>query len=1024
MYDHRIIEPKWLEKWEEEQLFQHSENGLSSSSSLNSSNQDSQPISRLNNPTADLEKIYLLFAFAYPSGSGLHVGHVESKTALDILARYYRMNNKAVFFPVGWDAFGLPAENYAIKTGVPPAVTTKNAIDTFRRQIKRIGISYDWANEIATNHPGYYKWTQWLFIQLWKKGLAYQGTGMVNWCDSCQTVLANEQVVNGECERCATSVIQKEMKQWFFKITQYQDELISGLDEVDWPTPTKQQQLHWIGKSEGVEIDFAVKDLSTKLTCFTTRIDTVYGVTFIAISPEKFKELQLLKEIPAQDLQAVENYLLAAEKKTEEQRKIGEKDKTGVNTGLHAINPVNGAEVPIFVADYVLGGYGTGAVMGVPCHDERDWAFAVKHHIPIKRVIAKPGVPARSYLMGCSRISDEDLEKIGVKIVEKTADGDRKIEIPETKESWKAYEELLIEKMESGYWNEQIGVESGFIWKSKEGCSEVSGLQEGTENWVIERTNELLDSIHSELRITGNLWEFLAKNAWYREYIRFTGLGILINSGEFSQLTSEEAMEKIPATFPEVMRKVTTYKLRDWLISRQRYWGAPIPIIYDPEGNPHAVEDEALPWLLPTDVDFKPTGESPLVSSLEFQQRTQEYAVKHFSDLIKEKGWSADGWGWRPEYDTMDTFVDSSWYYLRYVSARNESVFADVKQLERWLPVDFYMIGPEHIVLHLLYSRFFTKFLRDEGYLKFSEPFLKMRHQGMILGPDGRKMSKSKGNVINPDEVIELYGADTLRIYEMFMGPIEADKPWNTTAVAGVYRFLQRIHTLFLDQLQDLKNNNSDILSDKNNSSAQLYEKAKVNTSTNLSLEDQKSAKSPSNHKVLRKLHQTIQKVTHDIPALKYNTAIAGLMEFINTWEAERRQTKSDLDKAQLLPMQDLASVAQLLAPFAPFLAEELWAEYQKTINSQLDNRSNLLSVHLVGWPKYDKELAKPELVSIPVQINGKLRAVIKLPSEALNNHQGVIDQALALPDIQKHLEGKQVKKTLYIAGRIVNLVV
>lgn len=804
------------------------------------------------------EKLFLLFAFAYPSGSGLHVGHVESKTALDILARFYRMSGKQVFFPVGWDAFGLPAENYAVKTGVPPVDTTRAAIETFRRQIKRLGISYDWATELATCHPQYYRWTQWLFLLLYKRHLAYRDFGSVNWCPSCQTVLANEQVVEGHCERCGATVIQKEMEQWFFRITKYQDELISGLDQVDWPASTKQQQLNWIGKSQGVEISFQVSQSHstinpTLLTCFTTRIDTVFGVSFLAISPEKLLELDLISHLSPSHRARVKRYLKLAATKTEEERKIGEKDKTGVDTGLIALNPVNNEEIPIFVADYVLASYGTGVLMGVPAHDERDELFARKHKLPIKPVI-------------------------------------------------------------------------------------VSDLTQPTHYAEAE-------------------------------------LGYLVNSGPFSSLSSLEAQRQIPKSFPEVMKETTNYKLRDWLISRQRYWGAPIPIIYDPDGNPHAIKVEALPWLLPTDVDYRPKGHAPLESSQELRARTEAYARTHHADLIAKKGWDVTGKGWRPEFDTMDTFVDSSWYYLRYGDARNETEFASRRQLERWQPVDFYMIGPEHIVLHLLYSRFFTKFLRDEGYLSFDEPFLKMRHQGMILGPDSRKMSKSKGNVISPDEIIDKFGADTLRVYEMFMGPIEADKPWDVRAVIGVYKFLGRVHKLVIN-----------------------------------------SSSAPTNEGVLlRKLHQTIDKVGRDIPKLKFNTAIAMLMELVNTWESLPVE-KRGLDFTQRL------AVISLLAPFAPFLAEELY--HLVVLNSDEEQVSLPASIHLCTWSKADSAWLKDEYYDLPVQINGRMRAQVKVAVADLADEKRVLAQVLAEPSLQRWLNQKQLKRQIYVPNRIVNLVV
>ncbi|MBU2542943.1 class I tRNA ligase family protein [Patescibacteria group bacterium] len=1068
VYDHTKIEEKWQQYWEENKFF------------LKTQNQEIKNIK---------DKMYLLFAFAYPSGQGLHVGHVESKTALDILARYYRMNGKNVFFPVGFDAFGLPAENYAIQTGVPPVKTTKNAINTFRRQIKRLGISYDFANELATCHPGYYKWTQWLFLQLYKAGLAYQDTGMVNWCPSCQTVLANEQVVDGVCERCDTQVMQKEMEQWFFKITDYKDELIAGLDQVDWPAPTKAQQLNWIGKKDGAEVDFIVvtqsemdelkdqdalpttsvaldhtldqlekiikkwyqkqlvgsavevpvldskvffsreiwqhfgvkfrsgserlfrllavpkiysvltspcavvtarekkikngvikfwsfeefvdgavvkvvvrelehekhvysviwrgenedsfeskraqwqqchenhknkhkkKKLScacdphpqgintlqlpflnsnytekllelsrllqemplkpwldeellqrvknratARISCFTTRLDTVFGATFVAVSPEKFKQLYLLKRVSEKRRGQVKQYLEQALRKTEEERQIGEKDKTGVDTGLKAVNPASGQAVPVYVADYVLSGYGTGAVMGVPAHDERDFAFAKKHNLEIKQVIA---------------------------------------------------------------------------WEGRE--------------------------------YDDHVWQ-----TYYSDY------GQMVNSGRFNGLDFIESLEQLLEEFAYALRPATIYKLRDWLISRQRYWGAPIPIVYDPEGKPHPVKEEHLPWELPTDVDFKPTGESPLKSSLELKARTEKLYGK----------------GWTPESDTMDTFVDSSWYFLRYVASRDETAFSDPAALQKWLPVDFYMIGPEHIVLHLLYSRFFIKFLRDQGYLDFDEPFLKMRHQGMILGPDGKKMSKSKGNVITPDEVVEKFGADTLRMYEMFMGPIEADKPWDVSAVVGIYRFLSRVYQLV--QTWSTASNDLEI----------------------------------STHEALqRKLHQTIKKVSADIPALKFNTAIAMMMELINVWEAAVKEettkkavvkeTAEEVGSPAVISSTDVLAFIKILAPFAPFMAEELYQEIAENQVAKKQIAENpAQSIHLDVWPEWDEALALEQQVAIPVQINGKVRGEVLVAHDQLEEKEVVLAAAKKVESVQNYLKGKKVVKEIYVPGRIVSLVI
>ncbi len=819
------FEDKWVAQWEKDKLFQASY--------------------AQENVTAENKK-YLLFAFAYPSGSGLHVGHVESMTALDILARYYRSIGKKVFFPVGWDAFGLPAENYAIKTGVPPEKTTRDAINTFRKQIKRLGITYDWSTELATCHPGYYKWTQWLFLQFYNKGKAYKKSAPVNWCSSCQTVLANEQVVNGACERCGTTVIQKEMEQWFFKITDYKDELISGLDDVDWPHATKQQQLNWIGKKSGINITYAVENTEEQVTCFTTRPDTNFGATFIVLAPEHDlvkKIIAGIVKVDAKNAEEVKKYAEYAKTKTEEERKSEGKKKTGVFTGLYAINNLNGKKLPIWTSDFVLAGFGTGAVVGVPGHDLRDFQFAQTFDLPVIRVVSEKG--------NTSDITTEDQ------------------------------------------------------------------VQEDE--------------------------------------------GVMVNSDFLNGLDIQAAKEKIMDYLEEKGwgKRVVTYNLRDWLISRQRYWGPPIPVVYDPEGNAHPVKEEHLPWILPTDVDFKPTGESPLKVSQEFKERVEKLYGK----------------GWRPEYDTMDTFVDSSWYFLRYTDPRNEDEFARKDHLAKWLPADFYMIGPEHIVLHLLYSRFFTKFLRDEGYLSVDEPFSYMRHQGMILGPDNRKMSKSKGNVINPDIVVNEYGADTLRMYEMFMGPIEADKPWSEGSVGGVYRFLMRIWK----KTQELRITNDELR---------------------------------ENHELVISLNKTIDKVTRDIESLKFNTAIAAMMTFINEWEAADNREEIGDKGEKSLSIENAKKLLKILSPFAPFMTEELW----HTICGEK------MSIHLSEWPKVDTSALKDSTVTIPVQVNGRMRGTITVPLDT--SEENVLEEAKKDDKIRPHLEVGPVRKVIFIKNRILNVIV
>ena len=790
-YQPQKFEEKWVKRWKDEKIFQDTYKQL-----------DVTPES----------KMYLLYAFAYPSGSGLHVGHVEPLTALDILARYYRSIGKKVFFPVGWDAFGLPAENYAIKTGIPPVKTTKDAIDTFSHQIKRIGVSYDWGTEVATCHPGYYRWTQWLFLQLYKKGLAYKKLAPVNWCPSCQTVLANEQVVEGKCERCGTDVIQKKMEQWFFKITDYKDQLIEGLKKLDWPKATKQQQLNWIGKSQGelIKFPFVDTEIEGDLEVFTTRPDTIEGVTFMVISPGN----ALVPIIAAQskNKKKIQEYVDKCANDTDEERQIN-KDKTGVFTDTYVKNPVTGEKIPVWISNYVLSGYGTGAIMAVPFTDDRDRAFAEKYDLEIKE------------------------------------------------------------------------------------------------------------------------------------------------HGEYKKLVGKKEIQ---------------YKLRDWLISRQRYWGAPIPIVYDPQGKAHPVKKEHLPWLLPTDVDFKPTGESPLRLSKEFIDRVEKLYGK----------------GWTPQYDTMDTFVDSSWYYLRYTDPRNEEEFANIDHLKKWMPVDFYMIGPEHIVLHLLYSRFFTKFLRDEGYLSVDEPFSKMRHQGMILGPDHRKMSKSKGNVINPDDVMSEYGADTLRMYEMFLGPIDQDKPWNVDSVQGLYRFLKRVwrmYGLIPPQSQTL------LLTKEE------YPKGEVvDNNDNLTIA----------------LHHTIKKVGQDIENLKFNTAISAMMELLNEWESAKLLNGSIANNLTVQQFNKSNKFLKILSPFAPFMTEEIWRNILK----------NKTSIHLEPWPEFDEDLLKQSKITLPVQINGKVRGTIKI--EIQMKEEDIIKMIIEDENFSKYIHEGKYKKVIYVKGKIVNIIV
>ncbi len=801
-------------------------------------------------------KYFILDMFPYPSGDGLHTGHVEAYTATDIYARFMRFQGYDVLHPMGWDAFGLPAENFAIKTGIHPDKKTRESIKNFTRQIKSIGLSYDWERELNTSSPEYYRWTQWMFLFLYKNGLAYKKKAKVNWCPSCQTVLANEQVIDGKCDRSGDIVVQKDLEQWFFKITDFIEPtkakdgkkvsgLLSGLDKIDWPESTKAAQRHWIGRSEGAEVVFYVADTEEEIRVFTTRLDTIFGCTYVVVAPEHPLVSKLANQI--RNTAEVEAYLVATKKKTDLERTELNKDKSGVLLqGVEAVHPFTGERLPVYAADYVLATYGTGAVMGVPAHDERDGEFAKKYQLEIRQSVENPNT----------------------------------------------------------------GIE----------------------------TEEI-----------------------------FTEDGMLVSSKEFTGLTSAEAREKMAAWLKKegLGKKVVNYRLRDWLISRQRYWGAPIPIIYCDDCGAQPVPEKDLPVKLPTDVDFRPDGESPLVRSKSFHR------VK-----CPKCGKKA-----RRESDTMDTFVCSSWYYLRYADPKNAKQFASKAKLEKYLPVDFYMGGAEHTVLHLLYARFFTKALRQHGYLAFDEPFQKLRHQGMILAPDGNKMSKSKGNVVNPDQMIAEFGADSLRLYEMFMGPIDEMKAWNTASVIGLRRFLEKVWSYFNEYIEEKK----------------LRPTATFGGDMHLS-----------------SLHKTIEKVTKDIAELKFNTAISQLMILLNGLrdsDSNREGQEAGYSERFFDKKEDMESILILIAPFAPHIAEELW-----------EKLGNKKSVFLAPWPKYDPRKIKDETKTIAVQVNGKVRSTIEI---AANASEGEV-RVLAESDekVRMALAGKTVWKFIYVPGRIVSFVV
>ena len=804
------IEEKWQKKWDESKLYE-----VEADSSK--------------------QKMYISGMFPYPSGAGLHTGHARSYTIVDSIARFYRQQGKNVLNPIGWDTFGLPAENYAIKTGISPQEATKTNIENFKKQFKRLGISIDWSREINTSNPEYYKWTQWIFREMYKKGLAYRKESYQWWCDNDKTVLANEQVENGRCWRCGEEVSKKQMTQWFFKITAYADELLADIDELDWPEKIKTMQRNWIGKSEGAEIEFEIADGNAKgekIKVFTTRPDTIFGVAFLTIAPEH----ELLEKLST-DLtrEKLEEYKKKSLKKSEIERQEN-KEKTGIFTGSYAINPANGKKIPIWVSDYVLGGYGEGAVMAVPAHDERDFEFAKKFDLDIIKVVEKP-----------ENMADDD------------------------------------------------------------SC--------------------------------------------------YHGEGVMVNSGEFNGQKSEDVREQILGWLEEsgFGRSKTTYKMRDWLISRQRYWGCPIPIAYDKDGKEHLIPEEQLPVMLPTLSDFKPddSGKSALAKSKEF------ITVEINGEKMTR------------ETDTMDGYACSSWYLLRYADPRNSKQAWDPKLVNYWAPVDYY-VGGDHAVAHLLYIRFWTHVFRDLGLTNFAEPVKKLLYHGYINAEDGSKMSKSKGNTIDPLEVIDQgYGADSLRTYEMFIAPYEVDASWDSRGIAGVYRFLNRVWVL----VQEF-------------------------------IESEKSAENLSNFAEVQKIqHKTIKKVTEDFHRESLNTAVAALMEFVN-----------DLYKLKLEGFSNdwqfiLEDLLKMLVPFAPHISSELW---QQLGNNDFIEKS--------GWPKWNEELLKTDEIQIIVQVNGKLRGKIKVSVNSEKDE--ILAIARAEDNVSKFLQDKEILKEIFIPNKLINFVV
>ena len=809
-YNPSEIEPKWQKVWQDEKTYK-------------------------SEPKKDQPKAYISGMFPYPSGAGMHTGHAFSYTIVDTLARFYRQQGVNVLNPMGWDTFGLPAENYAIKTGTAPKDITKVNIDNFRKQFKRMGVSIDWDREINTSDPGYYKWTQWIFTKLYEHGLAYQKESMQWWCDTDKTVLANEQVEGGKCWRCGNEVTKRSMKQWFFKITEYADDLLDGISSLDWPNKIKVAQTNWIGKSIGAEVDFKVAGKEESLKVFTTRPDTLFGATFIVVAPEH----DVLKTVPTEFKNEVDAYVKASLKRSEIERMSDSKDKTGVFTGLMAINPVNGKEIPVWTSDYVLSGYGTGAIMAVPAHDDRDYGFAKKFDLPIVEVIEKP----------------ED----------------------------------------------------------------------------------------------------------YKESGCYSGEGILVNSGDFDGKESSEAREDIVSWLEErnIGKTKVNYKMRDWLISRQRYWGAPIPIVHCDDCGTVAVSEEDLPVLLPDIEDYAPKGDGGSVLA----------SVKSWVDTTCPKCHKPA----KRETDTMDGYACSSWYLLRFCDPHNDKQAWDKDIVNYYAPVDTY-VGADHAVAHLLYVRFWTRFFNKLGLVDFKEPVKKLIYHGYINAEDGQKMSKSKGNVIDPLDIIDQgYGADSLRTYVLFMGPVELDAAWDSKGIAGIYRFLNRVFTL-VEEYVEVKKDGKRII---------------------------------ETEKELKQLDaKTTKKVTEDIYRNSFNTAIASLMEYVNA--LYKLKVKGMNEEAWL---NAITHLVQEIAPFAPHMAEELWRDlgYKEMI-------------HNYPWPTFDELLLKTDTMKIMVQVNGKLRSEILVASDA--SEESVKTTALNDEKVKTYIKDKAPKRVIYVKGRIVNVVI
>ncbi len=946
-YDPKDIEPKWQKAWEKQGIYATKE-------------------------TADKPKYYVLDMFPYPSGEGLHVGHPKGYIATDVISRMKRMQGFNVLHPMGFDAFGLPAEQYAIKMKTNPAVAVEKNVARYKKQLEILGFDYDWSREVNTTDPKYYKWTQWIFLKLLEKGLAEERYEPINWCPVDKTGLANEDIEDGKCERCGAVVEKRLMKQWVLKITQYADRLLSDLDAkkedgtplLDWPESIKESQRNWIGRSEGAEIDFKLIEAGSKneiacATVFTTRADTLFGVTYVVLAPEHSLVAELLEK--SSNKKEIEAYISMTKAKTEIDRTDTTKEKTGVELkGVRAINPANNEEVPVWIADYVLADYGTGAVMAVPAHDERDFVFAKKFALPIKHVVAP------YHIQGGKHVPREGIETLTRRTVTVILENKKNevliIAEPDTttllgggiEEGEMPTETALREiKEETGYADVEVKetILDNFFAK---GYRYTKGKNTFTNDYIIhavlksdtQEKSEIDEGRHHIKWVPKEnvLNEIPHTHSHYEIFKLFlkphhTGDGLLVNSCSFDGKNSSDEVRK-EITKHVGGRWVTKYKLRDWVFSRQRYWGEPIPVVHDENGLVIPLKEEDLPLELPMVEHYEPTdtGESPLANIPEWAE------------------FEVDGYKFKRETNTMPQWAGSSWYYLRYMDPHNDTTLVDSEKEKYWNSVDLYVGGAEHATRHLIYARFWHKFLYDIGVVSTLEPFTKLANQGLITASDGRKMSKRWGNVVNPDEMVDTFGADSMRLYEMFMGPFDQAIAWNTNGVVGTRRFIEKVWKLSSKVTHD----------------------------------------APSHPA----LHRTIKKVSEDIAGMKFNTAISSMMIFVN-----------DLEKAASVSCADMEALLKLLAPFAPHVAEELW--------EVLGNEG---SIHLSSWPTFDTSKLEEDEVTIAVQINGKTRETMRVARNL--DEQVVVDMAKGSEGLKKWIKEGQIKRVIWVKNRLLNLII